>query len=287
MVPVKLLLTALLIAWLTPSSIAQAQPIPLGSGERVITVNGEALTTYTYRPACNTPTLLAVFHGQHRNAPGYRDYARGLADKHCMIVVSPLLDHARFPRWRFGLGGLAEKGVVLPPDRWTSNVILGLVEAVRQAEGRKMDYSLLGHSGSGQMLMRLAATVPSEAKRIVIANPGTLVWADLDVKAPYGLGGLPAGIGDTEGLRRYLAQPISLYLGMDDTEADDDLPAGKQARQQGKNRLERGLTVFRAAEFKARELKVPFNWRLIEVAGVGHTARRMFGSPEASAALVP
>ena len=287
MIHTKALLAALVLTFPALVPVGLAQPIPPGSGERVITVNGEALTAFTYRPSCKDPSLLLVFHGKHRNAPGYRDYARKLADKHCMIVVAPLLDTERFPRWRFGLGGLAQKGVIQPPERWTSNVILGLVEAVRSTEGRRMDYTLFGHSGGGQMLMRLAATVPSEARRIVIANPGTLVWADLAIKAPYGLRDLPAGTGDAEGLRRYLAQPISLYLGQDDTEIDDDLPLGRQAQQQGGNRLERGRTVFRAAEAKARESKMAFNWRLVEVAGVGHTARKILGNPEASTALAP
>lgn len=280
---------ALLTAHTLPVLVSDglAQPITPGSGERVITVNGEGLTTYTYRPSCDAPSLLVVFHGRGRNAQGYRDYARRLADTHCMLVVAPLLDATRFPRWRFGLGGLAEKGVIQPAERWTSNVVLGLVDAVRGSEGRTLDYSLLGHSGGGQLLMRFAATARNEARRIVVANPGTLVWADLAVKAPYGLGGLPAGLGDAEGLRRYLAQPISLYLGQDDVEIDDDLPRGTKAEQQGGNRLERGRTIFAAAEAKARELKVPFNWRLVEVAGVGHTARKMLGRPEASRALAP
>ena len=280
-------LTALALALFALVPVGLAQPIPPGSAERVIDVDGEALTAFTYRPTCQAPSLLIVLHGKGRNATGYRDYSRRLADTHCMMVVAPLLDAARFPRSRFGLGGLSERGVIQPPERWTSNVLLGLIGAVRSSEGRRMEYSLLGHSAGGQLLMRFAATAPNEARRIVIANPGTLVWADLSIEAPYGLGGLPAGVGDGEGLRRYLAQPISLYLGQDDTEIDDDLPQGTKAQQQGGNRLERGRTIFTAAEAKARELKIPFNWRLVEVAGVGHTARKMLGRSEASAALAP
>lgn len=284
----RIYLTALLAALaLAQVSTTVAQPIPPRSGQRVITVNGEALTTFTYRPACRDPSLLIVVHGVGRNAAGYRDYARKLADKNCMVVVAPLFDSARFPQWRFSHGGLALQGSIQPAAKWSGHIFTSLIEAVRKAEGRRMEYSLFGHSGGAQMLMRYAASVPSEARRIVIANPGTLVWADLAAKAPYGLGELPAGTGDAEGLRRYLAQPISLYLGQDDTEVDENLAVGANAQKQGANRLERGLNIFKAAQAKARELNVPFRWRLVEVAGVGHTARRMLGHPEASAALAP
>ena len=101
----KVLLAALALTLSAQASVIPAQPILPGSSQRIIAVKGETLTTYTYRPSCNAPSLLVVVHGKHRNAPGYRDYARKLADTHCMMVVSPLLDIARLPRWRFGLGG--------------------------------------------------------------------------------------------------------------------------------------------------------------------------------------
>lgn len=265
---------------------AAAQPVPPGPAQRTVRVGTEALTVHTYRPACSDPSLLVVFHGLHQNAPGYRDYARKLADQNCMIVAAPLFDSVRFPRWRYQHGGLARRGVVQPSDRWTGHVAVALVQELRRIEGRNLAYSLLGHSGGAQFLMRLAASVPNDARRIVIANPGTLVWADIARQAPYGLGGLaPARDGEAL-LRRYLAQPITIYLGRDDTELED-LSQAPEAQEQGDNRHERGLAVFRAAEAKARELSLPFHWRLVEVDGVGHTARRMLSRREASQALQP
>jgi pimeloyl-ACP methyl ester carboxylesterase len=264
---------------------ASAELIPAGLDERTFTVKGEPLDTYTYRPECKDPSLLIVFHGQDRSASDYRDYATELADRTCMIVVAPLFDADRFPTWRYQQGGLERHNVVQPQAEWTGSYVLGLVEEVRRAEGRRMPYTLLGHSAGAQFLMRFAATQANDAARIIIANPGTLVWADSTKRVPYGLDGLPPDRGD-EALRRYLAQPLTLVLGDRDTK-QDTLSEAPDAQLQGGTRYERGVTVFRAAEAKARELSLPFNWSLVEVSGVGHSARKIFSALETLKALRP
>jgi hypothetical protein len=58
--------------------------------------------------------ILLVFHGQARNAAGYRDDAIPLAQHLCMRVVAPLFDAARFPTWRYQRGGIVYGGAVEP-----------------------------------------------------------------------------------------------------------------------------------------------------------------------------
>lgn len=274
------------LATLIGSAFVSAAPLPAGEGETTIVVKETSLTVYSYRPACSNPTLLVVFHGLHRNARGYRDYARKVADKHCMLVVAPVFDTTRFPQWRYQHGGLVRRNKVAAPEKWTGRLVTALVAEIERAEGRKMAYSLIGHSAGAQFLMRVTASVPLEARRIVIANPGSLVWADAAVKAPYGLGGLTAEKESDAALRNYLKLPITLYLGRDDTESNE-LTQAPQAQEQGPNRHERGLNIYRAAEARAQALGAPFNWRLIELQGVGHSARKMFEADEASTALEP
>jgi hypothetical protein len=45
--------------------------------------------------------------------------------------------------------------------------------------------------------------------------------------------------------------------------------------------------VYRAAQELAQARGWPFNWRLLELPGVGHSARKMFSSPRVAAALAP
>jgi hypothetical protein len=47
------------------------------------------------------------------------------------------------------------------------------------------------------------------------------------------------------------------------------------------------LNAFNAAKTLAQARGFPFNWRLIELPGVGHDARKMLSAPQASEALAP
>jgi dienelactone hydrolase len=264
-----------------------AAPIAPGNGQQTVDIAGTRLTVFTYRPPnCPDLSLLLVFHGVARNARSYRDYTRPLADRNCLILVAPLLGQHDFPGWRYQRGGIVKDGVVQNPQDWTGRLVLALVDWVHQQEGRPLAYSLLGHSAGGQFLERLAAFVPTQARRIVVANPGSYVFPSLDVVAPYGLGKVYAEADGEAQLRRYLEQPLTIYLGEADTRVDDrdDSPA---ARAQGASRHQRGVNVFNAARALAQERGWTFNWRLVELPGVGHNAPKMFAAPQATDALAP
>ena len=263
-----------------------AAPIAPGNGQQTIDIAGTRMTVFTYRPPnCSDPSLLLVFHGVARNARAYRDYARPLADRNCLLLVAPLFDQRDFPGWRYQRGGIVKGGAVQPPSDWSGNLVPALVGWVRQQEGRPLAYSLLGHSAGGQFLERLAAFVPTQAGRIVVANPGSYVLPSLEVAAPYGLGKVYAGAAGEAQLRRYLELPLTIYLGAADTR--DDRHDSSEARAQGASRHQRGVNVFDAARKLAQARGWAFNWRLVELPGVGHNAPKMFAAPQASDALAP
>ncbi|MBY0270136.1 MAG: hypothetical protein K2X06_09725 [Burkholderiales bacterium] len=285
-----------LAAWLicaACATAAQAEPLAVGKGLRSISIGGEAIELHTYKPPqyAGGPILL-VLHGLGTNAPGYRDYAIPLADQQGFLVIAPLFDRKRFPAWRYQTGGIVRNQrvegefTVEPEAQWMGRLFLDLIEAVRSAEGKPdLPYSLIGHSAGGQTLSRFAAFVPHQAKHIVIANPSTWVWPSREERFPFGFGGLPAKMADDAALQRYLAQQLTLLLGTADIGRDADLNVSAGAERQGANRLERGKNAFGAAQQLARDRGWAFNWRLIEVPDVGHSARRMFGSTQALAAL--
>ena len=187
-IPMVALTGLILSASISMATFSIAAPLPAGSGEQRIELGDVRLTVFTYRPACRDPSLLLVFHGQNRNADDYRDWARPLADKQCLLVVAPRFGKAQFPGWRYQRGGIVRDRAVQAPREWTGRIAIELAEHIQQLEGRKMSYALIGHSAGGQFLSRLAAYTPAEAQRIVIANPGTHVLPDLNVNAPYGFG---------------------------------------------------------------------------------------------------
>jgi pimeloyl-ACP methyl ester carboxylesterase len=265
-----------------------AEPIASGSSEQTASLGGTRLPVFTYRPAgCPDPALLLVFHGAARDAENYRDYARGLADRRCMLLVAPLFDQHAFPSWRYQRGGIVDKtGAVRDPRDWTGRLVLDLVDWVRGQEGRSLPYSLIAHSAGGQFLNRLAAFVPTGARRIVLANAGTYVFPSLAVDAPYGLGQVYAGADGERHLQRYLQQPMTIYLGQDDTD-DDERNDSPEGLAQGASRHERGLNLFKAAETLAQARGWTFNWRLVELPGVGHDGQKMLAAKQASEALTP
>ena len=266
---------------------ALADPIAMGSGRQTVDLDGIRLNVFTYRPdGCADLSLLLVFHGNARDADRYRDDARALADKNCLLVVAPRLDRRTFPLWRYQHGGVVKDGVAQDPRDWTGRLVPALVDWVRTQEGRPLAYSLLGHSAGAQFLDRLAAFVPTEARRIVVANPGSYVFPSLQIAAPYGLGKVYAGADGEAQLRRYLEQPLTIYLGQRDVSADDRDPS-PEAQAEGASRYQRGRNAFSAGKALAQARGWPFNWRLVELPGVGHNARKMFAAPQASEALAP
>jgi pimeloyl-ACP methyl ester carboxylesterase len=270
-------------ACLSFADAAAGEPIPAGPGQQGVRLAGKRHTIFTYRPDCNASAVLLLFHGRG-GVRHYRDAARDLADRTCMIVVAPRF---RTRRATYQQGGIVIRGEIQDRAGWTVNIVAPLVDWAR-AETGVDHYFLVGHSAGAQFLSRVAAFQPNAARRIVIANPSTHVLPSLDVQAPFGLGGLYSGAEGEARLRRYLEQPLTIYLGENDTEATAaDLDTSPNVMAQGKTRLERGMATFAAGKQLAASRNWSFNWRLVRVPGVGHNARKMLSAPEAAEALRP
>lgn len=282
---------AIVLAMLALGFVLQAAPsradlIAYGAAQQNVQLRDTVFTIYTYRPQCQNPSLLVVVHGLGRNADGYRTYAQPIADQACMLVVAPLFDEERFPGWRFQRGGIERKGRIQDQSRWTGHYIFALIDWARRMERRPLTVSIIGHSAGGQFLSRFAAFMPSDAKRIVIANPSTHVFPTLDTDAPFGMRGVYPRGRDESALRRYLATPVTIFLGIEDT-GDENRNDSDEAKAQGVTRHERGRNAFTAGRRIAQKYGWAFNWRLVELPGVGHSARKMLGSKQALEALSP
>ena len=264
-----------------------AAPIAAGDGQQTVDIAGTRMTVFTYRPANCSDLVVAAGVSRRRpqcpQLPGLRPPTRRseLPAAGRAAVRPARLSRMALPARRHRQGRRGPEPVGL-----SGRLVLALVDWARQQEGRPLAYSLLGHSAGGQFLERLAAFVPTQAKRIVVANPGSYVFPSLDVAAPYGLGKVYASADGEAQLRRYLELPLTIYLGEADTRVDDrdDSP---DARAQGASRHQRGVNAFNAARTLAQKRGWTFNWRLVELPGVGHNAPKMFSAPQASDALAP
>lgn len=258
-----------------------------GDGRAEVRINDQDITVFTYHPpGCARPSILLVFHGSGRTAEAYRDAARPLADKACLAIYAPLFDRERFPNWRYQRGGVVLDGEVQPEGTWTVGLVDDLIEWAQLQEGAPDTPSyLFGHSAGGQFLSRVAAyDWPAEAQRVVIANPSTYVWPDLDEDAPYGFDRLSDDPAEEDMLRAYLAAPVTVFVGLEDT-GDEDLVTNEPAQRQGENRLDRGRNVFSQAQQMAARNGWTFNWQLVEAEEIGHQGGQMMRSPEMLNAL--
>jgi pimeloyl-ACP methyl ester carboxylesterase len=267
---------------------ATAAQIPTGFSKIEAGSGTNAITVFTYKPKTysNGP-LVVVFHGLLRNAEDYCRFAVPLAERFNALIAAPLFATNRYSNDEYQRGGVIQKGGVQPRENWTFLRVPEIISAVRERERNPtLPYYFLGHSGGGQFLMRLAALYPMDAKRIVAANPGSDLFPRRDWKFGYGFGGLPKELSDDAALQRYLAAPLTLYLGLADTDPKHpELDRSAAAKLQGKFRLERGCACFEFARKLAQERGWRFNWRKVEVPGIAHDGKAMLAAKEAGDAL--
>ena len=284
----KKIIFALAVAALASAKIAAAENIPVGFGKLSVGDGTNAITVFTYKPEnYHDGPLLVVFHGMLRNGDLYCTNAAPLARRYGFIVAAPNFDTNHFSNDEYQRGGVLKHGVAQPPEKWTYQFVLKTIAAVREHEGKSdLPYYLIGHSAGGQFAMRYAGMMSSGALRIVAANPGTDLFPRRDWEFGFGFGGLPPALSDDAALQRYLAAPLTLYLGLADIDPQHpELDRTAAAEREGKFRLERGRNCFAFAQKLAQEHGWQFNWRKVEVAGIAHDGKAMFAAPEAGEAL--
>lgn len=275
-------------AWLLVACLA-AEPssFAVGKSEVEIAAGNIPLKCFVYRPASyQDGPLLFVFHGVLRNASEYRDHAVGMGDRFGALVVAPLFDDQRFPLAKYQHGGIVRDGQAVPASERTGALVPKLASAIRQRERRPdMPYYLIGHSGGGQFLFRLAAFVDTDAHEIVASNAGTLVFPTREAPFPYGYAKLPDELATEAEWKRFCGQRLTLYLGDKDTERDEHLDVSPEADAQGPYRFARNEAAFAAWKKLAAEKGWPFRWRIVVAPGIEHDHEKMFDHPQCQEAL--
>lgn len=283
--------TALLLVALAAvgaPSRAQGPALPFPDGKSVVEapVNGTPLQLFTYRPASyKGEGFILLLHGASRAAESYRDNAVGMAERHQRIVVVPLFDRERFPEWRYQFGGVFRAdSSFAPPEERTYAFIPELVAYIRAREGNpQLPYLLAGFSAGGQFVSRMAAFLDTDAERLIAMASGSTMFPTRDMAFGLGFGKLPEALSSDDRIRRYLALPLTIYIGTGDVELSQ-LPQG-EAYDQGVHRYSRNIRWFNVAMDLAHQKQWAFNWRLVIADGPGHSPRDMFEHPQVTNAL--
>ena len=268
------------------STVVASDPFPLGKVLIEVDFDGTPLKLHSYKPASYAgETFVLLFHGASRTASGYRDNAAGMADAFRFLVVVPEFDLERFPNRLYQFGGVfREDGTVAAAEERTYAFVPKLVAYIRGREGNpRLPYLLAGFSAGGQFVGRMAAFIDTDAERIVAMSSGSCMFPTRDMEFGQGFGGLPEDLSSDERIRRYLAQPITVYVGTGDTTVAS-LPTG-EAAEQGAHRYSRNIRWFNEAMDLAYERKWEFNWRLVIADGPGHSPPDVFNHPQTGNAL--
>jgi len=257
----------------------QAGPAPKGEGEISLKSGQKVFRVFTYKPSSfSSGPVLFVFHGQKRNAAGYRDYAVPLADKLRAMVAAPWFEEENFPGSSYSQGKIfRENGTLEPRREWIFTTVGAIVRQVLAREGNpRRPYFLIGHSAGAQLLVRFSALENTVARRVVAANAGTYAFPESGWDWPYGFGGLPGDLGTEKNLRRFLAAPLTVMLGQADTNNTTEagnFPATPEANRQGNHRLERGRNFFEQGRELAQRKGWEFGWEKVEIPGAGHDGK--------------
>lgn len=268
--------------------LAASDPIPQGKSTLELQHEQVTLKVFLYKPAnFKDGPMLMVFHGILRNAEEYRDHSVEMGDRFGALIVCPLFEEKIFPIPKYQFGGIVDDdGKAVPPNRRTGEYVNRIAKEIRRREGRSdMPYALIGHSGGGQFLGRLAAFVQTDAQRIVVSNPSSYTLPTDKQPFPFGFGGLPAELQNDDVYKAYLAQPVTIYVGSKDIVRDEYFDASKNAEVQGSTRFERAKYAFNFAKNLAEEKGWPFGWKLLIAEGIDHDHEKMFNSPDCAIAL--
>ena len=264
----------------------QADPFPTGSGVVEVDFNGTPLNLHYFKPPnYSGDRFILVLHGASRTAPGYRDSASGMGEAFESLIVVPEFDLERFPNRLYQFGGVfREDGSLADPEERTYAFIPQIVEYIRTREGdAQLPHVILGFSAGGQFVSRMSALMDTDAERLIVTSPGSSMFPTREMDFGLGFGGLPDDLSSDERIMRYLAQPITIYIGTNDTEMAQ-LPTG-DAYAQGVHRYSRNIRLFNEAMDLAFTREWPFNWRLVIADGPGHSPPDMFDHPQIENAL--
>lgn len=268
-----------------------ARPAEARNEEVLAAIGEETIRVLIHRPrSCSgrPGPLLFVFPGYERNADDYLKRSRRVARATCATVLVPDLDQERFPRARYQRAGVGALNASQHDITCMGVFIERLVAWARKREQRPAaPFLLFGHSAGAQMLSRVAAYCPPNgADRIVIANPSSHAAPSPSDPSPFGFASILDVAERESRLRSYLAKPITIYLGTEDT-GTDRLDQGREARRQGRNRFDRGQRVFELGRTIAEQRGWEFNWHLVLAPDVGHSSREMLQAPQMLDAILP
>ncbi|GAA3794458.1 alpha/beta hydrolase [Amycolatopsis tucumanensis] len=211
----------------------------------------------TWTPEARMPVLVAV-HGTGRNVGALREGLIPFADRHDVIVVTPL-----FPA---GIDDPDDVHNYKTLDAFGIRfdlVLLEILDQVRERWNARVDTVMLcGHSGGGQFAHRFLYLHPERVEAVAVSAPGSVTVLDPTRAWPDGTADTRDRFGSTVDPAAIARVPALLTIGADDDGRADLAAMGEPGRSRPAE-LARLATSLREHGAAVRTAEVP---------GVGHSA---------------
>jgi hypothetical protein len=262
----------------TQQQVSESQAIKSGPGfflfrDKTIPENS-AMRVFYYKPSgfnADSP-IFFILHGYGRQAEELMYVSAISAETFNFLLIVPEYSFRLFPTWEeYNYGNARKK----PKELWTYFVNDRVFHFVKkETKSRQDKYYLFGHSAGSQFVHRqLMVGASNFVEKAFAANAGEYAMPTFgEVSFPWSMSGLDLS---KEDLKRLFSFDLYVLLGEGDVIQDEYFARGDVFDQQGSSRLERGKNFYKIGKDKAGKLGLDFNWKLVTVPHVGHSALGM------------
>ncbi len=218
----------------------------------------------TPRRAMRAPAVIAV-HGITRGVDEMVSHLLPRAAETGRTLIVPHFDKDHWPRYqRAACKNRADWALIRLADALRAEGLLGTEP-----------FDLSGFSGGAQFAHRFAWLYPNLVGRLCLTAPGWWTWPNTEASWPYGICSAPDDKGQgfrlQANLRRLLDRRITVCVGSDDVERDENLRKGSEIdAQQGPHRLARARRWCAAIDAAARNQGLAPSISLRVLQGCGH-----------------
>jgi len=240
---------------------------------KVMTSRSEPLCPYLlYIPETVDPSLpvLVTVHGISCNAEEHIDAFASYADRFGFIVVAPVFTRDAFAGYqRFGFSKRSS-------SQRSDLALHAIMDDVAEQTGCDTDkFLLFGYSGGGQFAHRFAMAYPDRIISAALGAPGWYSFPSKSAPFPRGLQGTKATFGLELQPEKFLAVPMMVCVGENDTERDPALNTSSRIdARQGKTRFERGERWVQAMRKRARNLGYDTAYEFCSLPQSGHAFKQ-------------
>lgn len=216
-----------------------------------------------------------VMSGIDRNSDVYRDAWIGRADQYKVIVLAPHFSAEDFPSSLYQLGNVKAAYQQSDCSLMTYTIIDDIFLYVKElVNSSQTQYNLYGHSAGAQFVHRFVLFYHSPLlNKAVAANAGTYTFPTDEAKYQFGYSSI-GGMAQWD-VTQALAKKLTLFIGENDTERDNNLNVTTEADEQGLTRKERGANFYLQWANTARLLGMRYVWKIKQIEGVSHSNNRM------------